>query len=77
LGERRWTIHFWKNEQRCRKLADSADQFTNIQVLDLAANYDDKLSGKPSRATRLMILPTPSVHSDTYQTEDDEASLIE
>ena len=43
---------------RCRKLADSADQFTKRRLLDLAASYDDRLRGKTSRATRLMNLPT-------------------
>jgi hypothetical protein len=31
---------------RCRKLADIADQFTKRRLLDLAANYEDRLSGK-------------------------------
>jgi hypothetical protein len=35
----------------CRKLADTADQFTKIRLLDLAARYEDRLRGKPSRAT--------------------------
>jgi hypothetical protein len=43
---------------RCRKLAGSADQFTKRRLLDLAASYEDRLRGKPSRATRLMNLPT-------------------
>jgi hypothetical protein len=43
---------------RCRKLADSADQFTKRRLLDLAARYEDRLLGKPSGATRLMNLPT-------------------
>jgi hypothetical protein len=53
---------------RCRKLADIADQFTKRRLLDLAANYEDRLSGKPSRATRLMNLPIqmPSLRSGTY-----------
>jgi hypothetical protein len=43
---------------RCRKLADCADQFTKRRLLDLAARYEDRLRGKPSRATRLMTFPT-------------------
>jgi hypothetical protein len=48
---------------RCRKLADSADQFTKRRLLDFAASYEDRLLGRPSRAASLMNLPTqmPSV----------------
>ena len=46
--------HSFMEEQAalCRKLADSADQFTKRRLLKLAANYEDGLFGKPSRATR-------------------------
>jgi hypothetical protein len=44
---------------RCRKLAERTDPFTKRRLLELAANYDDRLRGKPSRATRrLANLPT-------------------
>ena len=46
--------HSFMEEQAalCRKLADSADQFTKRRLLKLAANYEDRLLGRPSRATR-------------------------
>jgi hypothetical protein len=41
---------------RCRRLAENADQFTKRRLLDLAANYDDRLS-RLSRATRSLGVP--------------------
>ena len=55
---------------RCRKLADIADQFTKRRLLDLAANYEDRLSGKPSRATRLMNLPTQMLSARSASRSD-------
>ena len=44
---------------RCRKLAERTDPFTKRRLLELAATYDDRLRGKPSRATsRMANLPT-------------------
>ena len=43
----------------CRKLAEASDPFTKRRLLHLAANYEDQLSGKPSRAIRYLAnLPT-------------------
>jgi hypothetical protein len=42
---------------RCRRLAENADQFTKRRLLDLAAKYDDRL-GLPSRASRSLGIPT-------------------
>ena len=41
---------------RCRRLADKADQFTKRRLLDLAEKYDDRL-GRPSRAVRTLGIP--------------------
>jgi hypothetical protein len=41
---------------RCRSLAEKADQFTKRRLLDLAAKYDDRL-GRPSRASRALGIP--------------------
>jgi hypothetical protein len=42
---------------RYRRLAENADQFTKRRLLDLAANYDDRLSRLLSRATRSLGVP--------------------
>jgi hypothetical protein len=39
---------------RCRRLAQNADQFTKRRLLDLAERYDDRLK-RPSRATRSLV----------------------
>jgi hypothetical protein len=41
---------------RCRRLAENADQFTKRRLLDLAGRYDDRLN-RPSRATRSLGVP--------------------
>lgn len=41
---------------RCRRLAENADQFTKRRLLDLAEKYEDKL-GRPSRASRALAIP--------------------
>jgi hypothetical protein len=41
---------------RCRRLAENADQFTKRRLLDLAEKYDDRLGG-PSRAVRTLGIP--------------------
>jgi hypothetical protein len=41
---------------RCRRLAENADQFTKRRLLDLAEKYDDRL-GHPSRASRVLGIP--------------------
>ena len=43
--------------ERCRRLAKHADPFTEKRLLDLAAEYDEriaKLEPKPSAATRVL-----------------------
>ena len=43
---------------RCRSLADTADEFTKRRLLDLAANYDKRLKAAgPSIATRILKTP--------------------
>jgi hypothetical protein len=41
---------------RCRSLAEIADQFTKRRLLDLAEQYDSRL-GRPSRASRALAIP--------------------
>jgi hypothetical protein len=54
---------------RCRNLAEKADEFTKRRLLDLAARYEGRLSGRSSRATNIIKLPfalpdTPSQQLD-------------
>jgi hypothetical protein len=41
---------------RCRRLAENADQFTRRRLLDLAEKYEDRLD-RPSRASRTLGIP--------------------
>ena len=47
--------------ERCRSLAESADEFTKRRLLNLAANYDKRLiAAGPSAATRILKAPLNS-----------------
>lgn len=44
--------------ERCRRLADRADPFTQKRLLDLAAKYDARIKliePQPSAATRILL----------------------
>jgi len=44
--------------ERCRSLAENADEFTKRRLLDLAANYDKRVwAAGPSAATRILKVP--------------------
>jgi hypothetical protein len=44
--------------ERCRLLAESADEFTKRRLLDLAAHYDKRIkAAAPSVATRFLKVP--------------------
>jgi len=44
--------------ERCRSLAENADEFTKRRLLDLAAKYDKRLAAAgPSAATRILKAP--------------------
>jgi hypothetical protein len=44
--------------ERCRSLAENADEFTKRRLLELAANYDKRAKAAgPSAATRALITP--------------------
>ena len=44
--------------ERCRSLAENADEFTKRRLLDLAAHYDKRLkAAEPSVATRFLKAP--------------------
>ena len=44
--------------ERCRSLAENADEFSKRRLLDLAANYDKRAkSAGPSAATRALMAP--------------------
>ena len=44
--------------ERCRALAENADQFTKRRLLDLAANYDKRLpAAGPAATTRTLKAP--------------------
>jgi hypothetical protein len=56
---------------RCRQLAERSDPFTKRRLLHLAANYEDRLLGKSSRATRrLANLPTELPHAPSALRSD-------
>jgi hypothetical protein len=57
---------------RCRRLAENADQFTKRRLLDLAEKYEDKM-GRPSRAVRSLGIPG-SLLEDRLQENRTEAS---
>jgi hypothetical protein len=44
--------------ERCRLLAESADEFTKRRLLDLAAHYDKRIkAAAPSAAMRFLKVP--------------------
>jgi hypothetical protein len=44
--------------ERCRSLAENADEFTKRRLLDLAADYDKRIKAAgPPAATRALIAP--------------------
>ena len=44
--------------ERCRSLAENADEFTKRRLLDLAARYDKRVKAAgPSAATRALAAP--------------------
>ncbi len=44
--------------ERCRCLAENADEFTKRRLLNLAAHYDKRLAAAgPSVATRILKVP--------------------
>jgi hypothetical protein len=44
--------------ERCRSLAENADEFTKLRLLNLAAEYDKRLAAAgPSVATRILRAP--------------------
>jgi hypothetical protein len=44
--------------ERCRLLAENADEFTKRRLLDLAAHYDKRVrAAEPSAATRFLKAP--------------------
>ena len=44
--------------ERCRSLAENADEFTKRRLLDLAAHYDKRLkAAEPSAAASALIAP--------------------
>ena len=51
---------------RCRSLAENADEFTKRRLLDLAATYDKQVKADgPSAATRILSSPLNSNGSQT------------
>ena len=50
--------------ERCRSLAENADEFTKRRLLDLAANYDKRVkTAGPSAATRAVTAPLHSAET--------------
>jgi hypothetical protein len=44
--------------ERCRSLAENADEFTKRRLLDFAATYDKRIwAAGPSAATRILTAP--------------------
>jgi hypothetical protein len=58
-GEIAVDINFLKaHAERCRSLAENADEFTKRRLLDLAAHYDKRLkAADPSAAARFLKAP--------------------
>jgi hypothetical protein len=52
---------------RCRRLAENADQFTKRRLLDLAEKYEDRL-GRPSRASRTLGIPASLLEARLQET---------
>jgi hypothetical protein len=52
---------------RCRRLAENADQFTKRRLLDLAESYDDRLN-RSSRATRSLGVPSSLLEARLLET---------
>jgi hypothetical protein len=42
------------NAERCRLLAENADEFTKRRLLDLAAHYDKRLKAAEPRVSRFL-----------------------
>jgi hypothetical protein len=54
--------------ERCRSLAENADEFTKRRLLDLAMNYDKRVKAAgPSAATRALIEPLHLVETPKQQ----------
>jgi hypothetical protein len=50
--------------ERCRSLAEKADEFTKRRLLELAANYDKRVKAAgPSAATRFIKTPLHPVET--------------
>ena len=48
--------------ERCRSLAENADEFTKRRLLVLAANYDKRVKAAgPSAATRIVSAPPKQI----------------
>jgi hypothetical protein len=54
---------------RCRRLAENADQFTKRRLLDLAEGYEDRL-GRPSRASRNLGIPASLLEARLQDTRN-------
>jgi hypothetical protein len=51
---------------RCRLLAENADEFTKRRLLDLAAHYDKRIGAAgPSAATRFLKAPLNTKDAST------------
>jgi hypothetical protein len=60
------TIFLKAHADRCRLLADNADEFTKRRLLDLAAHYDKRLKAAgPSAATRFLQAPLNTIDTPT------------
>ena len=54
--------------ERCRNLAENADEFTKRRLLDLAANYDKRVrAAGPSAATRIIAAPLNPKDASTQE----------
>jgi hypothetical protein len=52
--------------ERCRLLAECADEFTKRRLLDLAAHYDKRVkAAAPSAATRFLKAPLNTKNTPT------------
>ena len=63
MGDNMDTNFLKAQAERCRSLAVNTDEFTKRRLLDLAANYDKRLTAAgPSAVTRILGLKDAPKH---------------
>jgi hypothetical protein len=58
---------------RCRRLAENADQFTKRRLVNLAEKYEEKL-GRPSLASRSLGIPGSLLEARLQETRTESSA---